>query len=131
VVNKADRDGADRTVASIESLLSLQVFAAGEWRPPIVKTEATTGKGIPELMEAIDRFRLHTAGNTGGRRRARAEWRMRELLGQRFLQHVERSVLAAGEFDATLDRIAARELDPYTAVDDIIGRALPKAGKAS
>jgi hypothetical protein len=56
---------------------------------------------------------------------------MRELLGQRFLQHVERSVLAAGEFDATLDRIAARELDPYTAVDDIIGRALPKAGKAS
>ena len=131
VVNKADRDGADRTVASIESLLSLQVFAAGEWRPPIVKTEATTGKGIPELMEAIDRFRLHTAGNTGGRPRARAEWRMRELLGQRFLQHVERSVLAAGEFDATLDRIAARELDPYTAVDDIISRALPKAGKAS
>ena len=65
-------DGADRTVASIESLLSLQVFAAGEWRPPIVKTEATTGKGIPELMEAIDRFRLHTAGNTGGRPRARA-----------------------------------------------------------
>jgi LAO/AO transport system kinase len=131
VVNKADRDGADRTVASIESLLSLQAFKPGEWRPPIVKTEATSGKGIPELVEAIERFRAHTAGNSGSRRRARAEWRMRELLGQRFLQHVEESVLTAGEFDTTLDRIAARELDPYTAVDAIIARALPKAGKVS
>jgi LAO/AO transport system kinase len=131
VVNKADRDGADRTVASIESLLSLQAFKPGEWRPPIVKTEATSGKGIPELVEAIERLRAHTAGNSGSRRRARAEWRMRELLGQRFLQHVEESVLTAGEFDTTLDRIAARELDPYTAVDAIIARALPKAGKVS
>jgi LAO/AO transport system kinase len=131
VVNKADREGADRTVASIESLLSLQVFKPGEWRPPIVKTEATTGKGVPELLEAIGRFRAHSAASSGRRRRARAEWRMRELLGQRFLQHVERAVLATGEFDATLDRIASRELDPYTAVDDIIGRALPNTGKPS
>ena len=131
VVNKADRDGADRTVASIESLLSLQAFKPGEWRPPIVKTEATTGKGIPELVAAIERFRAHTAENSGSRRRARAEWRMRELLGRRFLQHVEQRVLAAGEFDATLDRIAAGELDPYTAVDGIIARALPKARKTS
>ena len=99
VVNKADRDGADRTVASIESLLSLQAFKPDEWRPPIVKTEATTGKGIPELVEQIERFRAHTAGKSGSRRRARAEWRMRELLGQRFLQHVEERVLAAGEFE--------------------------------
>ena len=131
VVNKADRDGADRTVASIESLLSLQAFKPGEWRPPIVKTEATTGKGVPDLLETIERFRAHTAASSGTRRRARAEWRMRELLGQRFLQHVERRVLATGEFDATLDRIASRELDPYTAVDDIIGRALPKTGTPS
>ena len=57
VVNKADREGADRTVASIETVLSLQTFAPGEWRPPIVKTEATSGKGVAELLQAIDRFR--------------------------------------------------------------------------
>jgi len=45
VVNKADREGADRTVASIEAVLSLHSYGASEWRPPIVKTEATTGKG--------------------------------------------------------------------------------------
>ena len=127
VVNKADRDGADRTVASIESLLSLQAFKPDEWRPPIVKTEATTGKGIPELVEQIERFRAHTAGKSGSRRRARAEWRMRELLGQRFLRHVEERVLAAGEFEDMLDRIAARDLDPYTAVDRILARAMGTA----
>jgi LAO/AO transport system kinase len=124
VVNKADREGADRTVASIEANLSLQTFAAGEWRPPIVKTEATTGKGVPELLGAIERFRAHTAATQSTRRRARAEFRVRELLAQRFVEHVERNVLAAGGFEGTLDRIAARELDPYTAVDQILKRAL-------
>jgi len=50
--------------------------------------------------------------------------RMRELLSQRFVQHVEQHVLADGEFDRTLDRIAAREIDPYTAVDAILRRAI-------
>ena len=124
VVNKADREGVDRTVTSIKALQSLQTFGSGEWRPPIIKTEATTGKGVAELVEAIGRFREHTASARGSRRRARAEWRMRELLAQRFLQFVERDVLAAGEFDATLEQIAAREVDPYTAVDRIVGRAI-------
>lgn len=124
VVNKADREGADRTIASIEALQSLQMHADGEWRPPILKTEATTGRGVPDLLAAIERFRAHTAATRGERRRTRAEWRVRELLGQRFLQHVERHVLAEGEFERTLERIAAREIDPYTAVDDILARAL-------
>ncbi len=124
VVNKADREGADRTVASIEAMLSLDVFADGRWRPPIVKTEATTGKGVSELVEAIDRFRAHTAAALGERRRARAEFRVRELLAHRFVQHATERVLVHGEFAAMLDRIAARETDPYSVADDIVGRAL-------
>jgi LAO/AO transport system kinase len=134
VVNKADREGADRTVASIESVLSLQTFAPGDWRPPIVKTEATSGKGVPELLQEIDRFRAKPAssstttaespGAPGARRRARAEWRLRELLAQRFVQHVERRVLQAGELEQMLDRVAARDIDPYSAVDDLIARAV-------
>ena len=124
VVNKADREGADRTINTIEAMLSLATFADGQWRPPILKTEATTGRGVPELVDTIERFRTHTAGTQGTRRRARAEWRVRELLGQRFLQHIEREVLAAGEFERTLDRIAAREIDPYTAVDEIFRQAV-------
>ena len=46
VVNKADREGADQVVQSVTANLSLQTFAAGEWRPPMLKTEATTGVGV-------------------------------------------------------------------------------------
>jgi LAO/AO transport system kinase len=124
VINKADRDGADRTAASVEALLSLDAFAGGRWRPPIVKTEATTGKGIPELVAEIERFRAHTAATLGDRRRARAEFRVQELLAHRFVQHVHDRVLEAGEFQKLLDRIAARETDPYTVADGIITRSI-------
>ena len=127
VVNKADREGADRTVASIEALLSLQSYAPQEWRPPIVKTTATTGDGLPELVSAIDRFRTHTDGSRAERRRTRAEWRLRELIAQRFLRHVESSVLSAGELATMLERIAERALDPYTAADEVLTRALGNA----
>ena len=124
VVNKADRDGADRTVASIEALLSLDSYPEGRWRPPIVKTEATTAKGVPELVAEIERFRAHTSATLGERRRARAEFRVKELMAHRFVQHVGDRVLAEGEFAAMLDRIAARETDPYSVVDGIFERAL-------
>jgi GTPase len=123
VVNKADREGADRTVASIGTVLSLQSFGASDWRPPIVKTEATTGKGVHELLDAIERFRAHTAGSDATRRRSRAEYRVRELLAQRFVQYVEERVLARGEFAQIVDRIAAREIDPYSAVDAVLQRS--------
>ncbi len=124
VVNKADREGADRTAASIETMLSLQTYGGNAWRPPIVKTEAISGHGIPELLDAVARFRAHMVQEQGSRRRARAEWRMRELLGRRFLAYVERQVLTPGELDELLGRIASRQLDPYTAVDDILRRAV-------
>jgi LAO/AO transport system kinase len=124
VVNKADREGADRTVSSVEAMLALETFEAGRWRPPILKTEANTGKGLPELVAAIDQFRAHTAASLGERRRSRAEFRMRELLAHRFVQHVHDRVLKPGEFEQMLDRIASRETDPYTVVDDIIRRSI-------
>jgi LAO/AO transport system kinase len=131
VVNKADREGAERTVASIQALLSLDPQTEGRWRPPIVKTEATTGKGVPELVAEIERFRAHTAATLGERRRARAEFRVKELMAHRFVQHVSDKVLAAGEFETLLDRIAARETDPYSVVDGIFGRSVAGAEMAA
>lgn len=125
VVNKADRDGADRTAASIESMLTLENWDAAEWRPPVLRTEATTGRGVTELLDMVEQFRTHSGERVGARRRARAEWRLRELLGRRFLQHLEQDVLAPGEFDRVLDRIAGRELDPYSAADTLLARVAP------
>jgi LAO/AO transport system kinase len=122
VVNKADREGADRTAASIEAMLSLEMVPEAEWRPPVMRTEATTGRGVRELLDTVQRFREHIGERIGERRRARAEWRLREILGRRFMQHLEREVLTPGEFDRTLDRIAAREVDPYAAADLLMRR---------
>ena len=132
VVNKCDRDGADRTVTSIESNLALQAYGDGEWRPPIVKTEATTGHGVAELWATIQQFRAHSENTASGssrthrtrRLKARNEFRLRDLLTHRFMELVEHELLGVGEFDALIARIDAREVDPYTAASDILSRAL-------
>jgi LAO/AO transport system kinase len=124
VDNKADRVGADRLVTAVESNLALQSYSESEWRPPILKTEATTGRGVPELWEAIQKFRAHSAAGRVRRLKTRSEFRLRELLTHGFLDHLEKQVLRAGELQGVLDRIAARETDPYTAAAGILDRAL-------
>jgi LAO/AO transport system kinase len=124
VVNKSDRDGADRLVAAVDANLALGAFAPDQWRPPVLKTMATAGNGVSELVQAIWTFREHTAAARSARRRSRGEYRLRELVSQRFMQHLADDILTAGEFSAIVDRIARRELDPYTAANDLLQRAI-------
>jgi len=124
VVNKADREGAERLVSAVESNMGLHNYASGEWRPPIVKTVATSGQGVPALIEAIAQFRAHSLATQAARRRTRSEYRLRELVSQRFMERLEREVLTAGELGAIVDRIAAREVDPYSAANDLLRRAI-------
>jgi LAO/AO transport system kinase len=126
VVNKADREGADRLVAAVDANLALHAYERGEWRPPVVKTVATTGAGVAELLAAIERFRAHAAGTQAARRKTRSEYRLRELVSQRFMDHLEGHVLKAGELAQVVERIAAREIDPYTAANELLARALSK-----
>ncbi len=118
VVNKADRDGADRTVAEIESLLGLHAYTDGEWRPPIVSTRATDGHGLDELIQSIDRFREQSA-LVESRRRARAATQLHAIVTDRLQRQVESRITGA-EMERLIDRIAARTLDPYTAAGDIL-----------
>ena len=121
VVNKADREGADRLVSAVEANLALHTYASGEWRPPIVKTVATTGQGdagagrgdraVPRALAGARRRR--------GARRA-ASTACASCVSQRFMDHLERQVLAPGELGAIVDRIAAREVDPYTAANELL-----------
>jgi LAO/AO transport system kinase len=121
VVNKADREGADRVVQSIAANLSLQTFQPGEWKPPILTTEATSGTGVDALWAEIGRYREHSADRRTARQRARQEARLRDLLAHQFVQHVE-AMLPAGEFQRLVDGIARRELDPYTAAAGLMSR---------
>jgi LAO/AO transport system kinase len=130
VVNKADREGADRLVSAVEANLALHPYGDADWRPPIVQTVATSGKGLPELVDAIDRFREHArgvgrAGSTTARRRARAEHRLRELVAHGFMERLERTLLKPGELAGLAARVDARDIDPYSAAADLLARALP------
>ena len=124
VVNKADREGADRLVSSIEAMLALEEFGPARWRPPVLRTQATTGAGLPELVAAIDAFRVYGAAGQAPRRRVRNAFRLRELIASQFMDYVDRRVLAPGELDVLLDAVTAREVDPYTAAGRILARAL-------
>jgi len=130
VVNKADRDDTDRLVSAVEANLMLQTFDRVEWRPPVLKTVASTGRGVPELVEAIAQFRAHSERSQAARRKTRSEYRLRELVSKRFMDHLERQVLASGELGSIVDRIAARELDPYTAANDLLKRAIQSTGQS-
>ena len=123
VINKADREGADRLVAAVEANLALETAAPNAWRPPVLRTTATAGKGVAELVDTIWRFRERSAGAQASRRRSRSEYRLRELVSQRFMDHLERDILAPGELASMVERIAARELDPYSAATDLLRRA--------
>ena len=125
VVNKSDRDGADRTVAEIESMLGLQTSKEGEWRPPIVRTQATTGQGVDDVMDTISRFRADSAG-IDRRRHDRARTQLRAILASRLMRQIESRVPDL-EMDTVVDRISARELDPYSAADEVLGYGEPRA----
>jgi GTPase len=154
VVNKADREGSDRLVSALEASLSLHAYAPGQWRPPIVKTIATNGHGIADVVEAIDGFRdfsrqslsdgtvdyapdrgldwLRNADarqttDASARRRLRIAQRVTDLVTAQFLEYLERRVLEPGELAALVERIAAHETDPYTAADALFMRAVTRA----
>jgi LAO/AO transport system kinase len=134
VVNKSDRDGTDRTVAEIRSLLILHPYHEGDWQPPIIRTQATTGAGLDELGDAIDRFRRHSQALLAGRHRARALAQLRSILMDRLRARVEAGVDAL-EMDRLIGDIASRKIDPYTAADEILkstsGSGLRGSGPAS
>jgi LAO/AO transport system kinase len=119
VVNKADRDGAERLVQSVHATLALHTVQPGDWSPPILKTEATTGAGVPGLIDAIAEFRAHSEAARVTRQRARQEYRLRDLLSYRFMQVVEQA-LPEGELQRIVDGIAERKVDPYSATTAIL-----------
>jgi LAO/AO transport system kinase len=128
VANKADRDGIDRLVQSVEAALSLLPAAPGAWTPPVLKTEATTGRGIDELWAALLRFRERPAGAGDERRRLRCRERVRELVGELLQTRLEQA-LPPGLFEQTVEEVAGRRTDPYAAAHALVERATPAAGK--
>ena len=122
VVNKADREGVERVVAEIESMLSL---ATGGGAPPaIVRTVATRDEGTADLLGAVLAFhrQAEASGALAARRRAQLRRLLEDAVRERVMAHVFRRVVPPAELDATVERLAARAEDPFTAAEGIARR---------
>jgi LAO/AO transport system kinase len=124
VLNKADREGADRFEQQLRAILQLVPEHDG-WKPPVVRTIATDNKGIDELARQIERFRQHSAGERERRTKEVAHWKQRllQLLGARLLERVVSDQLGEAALESLAAEVAERKKDPYAAVNEILARA--------
>jgi LAO/AO transport system kinase len=123
VINKADRDGVNATEKELQALLSL-AMREDEWQPPIVKTVATENQGVQDLAAAIEKYREFYLKTrlADGRRKAVARWRILELLRERLVSQTLESNSASENLDRLAGEVASRQRDPYSAVEEILGR---------
>ena len=122
VVNKADREGADRVANQIKTAMRLLPGASDAWIPPIVKTVAVEGKGVEELAAAIESHREYLEAQ-GRFKKARRERMMEEVLERArdiLIGRLTVSLQKNGELDNLLDRLMSGEIDPAAAARGIV-----------
>ncbi len=129
VVNKADREGSRKTVRELRSLIELGLRSRKDdgWDPPILETAAATGQGIEELHQTIMKHKQYLLADGGGRFSdalgKRARNRLIAALKDEILEIVlERLDSHGASIDSLVERIAGKEIDPYTAVEEILYR---------
>jgi LAO/AO transport system kinase len=119
-INKRDHPAAKTMLNEVRSILSLDKNRA--WRPPIVLTEATRGENVPELWERIEAHREFLVGEglLEQRRRQNLAREVFAVASARAKLHLERAVEGDNELRRLLDEVQNRELDPLTAVREIM-----------
>jgi LAO/AO transport system kinase len=127
-VNKLDHPAAKTMVNEVRQVLSLD--KERKWRPPIVLTEATRGEGVPELWEQIEAHRafLEAEGALEERRRRNLAGEVFAVASARAKSHLERAVADDPELRRLLDEVQRRELDPLSAVREIMEKVFKVDG---
>ena len=121
VVNKADREGAEATIRQLRALLNLGGAQRDGWVPPILPAVALRAEGIAAIATAIERHLEHLRAEERRadyeRRRVAREF---QLIVQETALERARARMADAEWDALVERIARREIDPYTAAEQLL-----------
>ena len=119
-INKMDHPAAKTMLNEVRSILSLD--RDREWRPPIVLTEAVRGENVPELWEKIEEHRafLESGGLLEERRRKNLAGEVFAVASSRAKAHLQAEVAEKPELRRLLDEVQARELDPLSAVREIL-----------
>jgi LAO/AO transport system kinase len=121
VLNKADSPEADKTEKQLRAMLELGL--KDKSIPPVVKTIATTGEGIPSLLEEMDRLLSARDKELQASRKKRLiSWMLKDIISDKLFRAAFAGIQES-EFEELIDKIYRREVDPYTAADKIIGRS--------
>jgi LAO/AO transport system kinase len=124
VINKADREGAERLEQQLHAMLHL-VTERGGWKPVVLRTVATENKGIDALAGAVADFRQQFQASSEHEAKKIAHWKERlvDLLEARLLERVLGDVRGERALAELAAEVAARKKDPYAAVSEILARA--------
>jgi GTPase len=119
-INKLDHPAAKTMLNEVRSILALD--HEREWKPPIVLTEAVRGEGVPELWRKLEEHRAHLedSGQLEERRRSNLAREVFSVASGRAKQHLEHAVSGDAELRRLLDEVQRRELDPLSAVREIL-----------
>jgi len=130
-VNKMDHPAAKTMLNEVRSILALD--RDREWQPPIVLTEATRGEGVPELWEKVTEHRafLEASGQLDERRRSNLAGEVFAVASARAKRHLEGAVADDPELRRVLDQVQRRELDPLSAVREILDKVFHIDGSAA
>ena len=124
-INKADREGTDKLNIEIEMMLELNPEHVG-WRPPINRTIASKGEGIEAVVDSIEEHQkyLYDSGEIVKIRKARIKNEVTAMLNDKVNRYIDKNVVATDEFDSLVEKLQGREIEPYSVVDDIVGKVL-------
>jgi LAO/AO transport system kinase len=128
VINKADREGADRTVNDIRLMIEMdEKRYKNGWKPPILTAQAVFDKGIAEILDEIENHASYLRSSEEKRSRVRYEKarnNLVEMIRDRINMEVLSDIVQSGEFEDAVQLIVDRQIDPYTACDNIISKKL-------
>ncbi|MDD2853804.1 MAG: methylmalonyl Co-A mutase-associated GTPase MeaB [Desulfuromonadaceae bacterium] len=128
VVNKADRDGADRTARELCTMLEMRQVVTGSWNPQVMKTEAQRGTGIDELTAEILKHRefLFDSGSITDFLRERNQRHFMDILRDTLFKKALACMSDKGSIDRIVDGMINRRIDPYSAVEDVVTKMMPE-----
>jgi LAO/AO transport system kinase len=126
LINKADREGSDKTMSDLRLMIEMdqKKYNEGGWKPPILKVEAVFDKGVDEFLEAVDRHAAYLATIAGGLHfrgnRDKVRQELGEMIKARLIEEVLDRLTESGEFDRAVASIVEGKVDPYTACEELV-----------
>jgi len=127
VVNKADREGADRTARELSTMLDMRHATEGSWSPKVMKTEAQRGTGIDELTDEILAHRdfFLSSGTIDTFLRERNLRHFMGILRDTLLKKALLFMARCDYLGTALSNMNGRQIDPYSAVEEIVSKMMP------